>query len=154
MFEIKEVAPTQQKNAFWAKDIKVARELNKDKNPDPVNVSVLRKGIKTALSRKREKSEKPIEEVKFEAPPPPMRLPFAKQSLGATLALQPRHQQPIGQSGRLGSFWASVGNHGEEEDNVRYVGLEDMASLLGFDADDDEIDHAAVARKIGRGRYL
>jgi hypothetical protein len=44
------------------------------------------------------------------------------------------------------------------DDNVRYVGLEDMAKLLGFDQEDEEedvkIDHAAVARGIGRGRYI
>jgi hypothetical protein len=36
------------------------------------------------------------------------------------------------------------------------VGLEDMAALLGFDEEDEAvlIDHAAVARQIGRGRYI
>ena len=49
----------------------------------------------------------------------------------------------------------------DETDNprishVRYVGLEDMATLLGFDEEDEAvpIDHAAVARQIGSGRSI
>jgi hypothetical protein len=54
------------------------------------------------------------------------------------------------------SFTALTEEDVAKDDNVRYVGLEDMASLLGFDQEDeeDEIDHAAVAKRIGRGRYL
>jgi len=46
MFEIKEVAPTKNKSAFWAKDIKVApRSLNECEKPKPVNMGVIKKGL-------------------------------------------------------------------------------------------------------------
>jgi hypothetical protein len=129
---------------------------DKDK-PDPVDVGVLRKGVKTALARRREKSEKPIDKVRLEALPPTIGVPLAKQSLGMALAMSPHPGQPLSH-GRAGLFWASDphAEDDEEDENVRYVGLEDMATLLGFDEEDGEtpIDHAAVARRIGRGRYL
>lgn len=147
MFEIKEVAPTKQKNAFWANDIKEARELNKGEKPQPVNVNVLRKGIKAAL-RKKSDSDKPVKAVKIRAP---KRQPSEKASVGTAFAFH-----PTATSHPVAAGWNSALSEEEIDDNVRYVGLEDMAALLGFDREeeDDAIDHAAVASRIGRGRYL
>lgn len=153
MFEIKEVAPTKAKSAFWAKDIKEARELN-SKPSKPVNIGIVRKGLKAALQRKSG-DKRPVKTVKIR---PPKREPSEKASLGATFALRPTTFPA------MAAGWESRLSEDEEEvvdDNVRYVGLEDMATLLGFDQEDEEeeedvvdIDHAAVARKIGHGRYL
>lgn len=132
--------------AFWSKDIKEARELNKGDKPPPVNLTKLKQGIMAALGRT---SDKPVKSVKIA---PPQREPSQRASLGAAFAFQPT-SHPI-------SGWSAqaLGEEEKEEvvdDNVRYVGLEDMAKLLGFDSEDeDEIDHEAVARGIGRGRYL
>lgn len=160
MFEIKEVAPTQKKNAFWAKDIKIARELNKGKRekPPPVDVSVLKRGVQTALNRKRADSDPPVDTIRFQ-PPPPRQKPIGGDrsvSLDAALSLDPEHRRPFRRSMFTGSMWAPTVPE-VEDDNVRYVGLEDMAKLLGFDEEDDDaetIDHAAVGRNLGRGRYL
>jgi hypothetical protein len=119
--------------------------LNKEKggNPPPVNITVLREGIKTALGRKQSKSDKPQKRVNFD-----------KTALNAAVALKARERRSI----PFGPAWSStLSEESDEDDNLRYIGLEDMANLLGFDDDDDDtvaIDHAAVARRIGRGRYL
>ena len=46
----------------------------------------------------------------------------------------------------------------EDEDDVRYVGLEDMGRLLGFDEDDEDdeavLENASAYGRIGWGRYL
>ena len=46
----------------------------------------------------------------------------------------------------------------KESDSIRYVGLEDMAALLGFDREDEEneavVDPRAVASRYGHGRFL
>jgi len=142
MFEIKEVAPTKQKSAFWAKDIKEAREFNKGNKP--VNVNVLRKGLAAAL---RKKSDKPVENVKIQ---PPKREPSERATLGTAFAFHP--------TSHPGWSSALLSEEEKDDENVRYVGLEDMAALLGFDQEDDEdevpINHAAVARHIGQGRYI
>lgn len=56
-------------------------------------------------------------------------------------------------------MFGTQGNAADEEvdDNVQYVGLEDMGRLLGLDEDDDgevAIDHTAIGRRVGRGRYI
>lgn len=68
-----------------------------------------------------------------------------------------------GLTAMFGSLFAGFGSGSaqapaavEEDDNVRYVGLEDMAALLGFDKEDDDYyaDHENVANHIGTGRYI
>lgn len=154
MFEIKEVAPTKEKSAFWAKDIKEARELNTKGGDRNINVGVLRKGIKAAL---RKKSDKPVETVKIV---PPRQASYRTESVGTAFAFRPT-THPAG--GAAAASYTVLSEEPKEhenkhvtDDNVRYVGLEDMASLLGFDQEDedDAIDHAAVATRLGRGRYL
>lgn len=142
MFEIKEVAPTQSKNAFWAKDIKVARELNQKKDLPPVDVSVIRRGLKSALNRTP--SEKPVNKIKLQ--------PFKRGDKGAVdsaatrnfnlnsaFALERRRNK--NQSRSFFGWGAAAEDEGEgdeeTDENVRYVGLEDMARLLGFDDDDE-----------------
>jgi len=136
MFEIKEVAPTQAKSAFWAKDIKVARELNKEKRP--VDMSVIRQGLKSAFNRSQ--SEKPVNDVrpKRDKGSPPW-VAARNNNLNSVFAFEKRKRN----KSRFNFFGASVEEEPEDEaadENVRYVGLEDMAKLLGFDYDSDE-DH-------------
>jgi len=141
MFEIKEVAPSQSKNAFWAKDIKVARELNQERDLPPVDVSVIRKGLKSALNRTP--SEQPVNKVKFQ---PYRRSVKAAMDSNATrnfnlasaFALQNR---PKENQSRFFFGWGAAeedeaGGDEEADENVRYVGLKDMARLLGFDDED------------------
>lgn len=148
MFEIKEVAPTKQKTAFWAKDLREARELN-TKGNKPINVKVLLEGLKAAL---RKKTDKPVDTVKIQAP---KREPSERTTLGTAFAFRPTSHPAGGWSATLSEEEPEIV---ENDDNVRFVGLEDMARLLGFDQEDDEeesvIDHAEVARRIGHGRYM
>ena len=111
-------------------------------------MGVLRNGLKAAL---RKNSDKPIE-VKIGLP---KRRPYGKAPLGSGFAMHPTSHPD--------AVWNSALSEEDldETDNprilrVRYVGLEDMAALLGFDEEDEAvlIDHAAVARQIGRGRYI
>lgn len=147
-----EVAPTKEKSAFWSKDIKVARELNKGEKPPPVNVSILRQGVKDALNQG---SDVPIDSIRFKVSPRRGRMQ-RNGSLETLLALE-SHERKANEAGLLGPLW-DYSTHGRapatEDDNVRYVGLEDMGRLLGFADEDDDFDHAAVGRKIGRGRYI
>ena len=144
MFEIKEVAPTQSKNAFWAKDIKVARELNKKKSP-PVDASVIRRGLKSALNR--EPSDRPVSKVELQ--PSPRRksataAPRPYNNLNAAFSLEQRKKTTSSFFNPL--FWGigadkEGGMDGEgtdDGDNVQYVGLEDMANLLGFNSEEDD----------------
>lgn len=165
MFEIKEVAPAKEKNAFWAKDIKIARELNTEakagEKPRPVNFSIIRKGAKTALTRREsggEKTPSTISEVRIR-PPSPKSRPYDRPSINAAFALHPSRSKihtsasPVFTTRRR----MSTIDEKEEDDDVRYVGLEDMGTLLGFDVDSDDeesVDPAAVAKKLGHGRYI
>ena len=192
MFEIKEVAPAKEKSAFWARDLKVARELNKSGSMSelpPVNVNKISEGIRTALGRRKNKDKdaadsKPVGTVKVLPPVPPrrasqLRLPMTPygpfRPLGETWQLgyasTPRRRRggPAKQtedaSNEIVSLFEELPfhdapDHGRDDD-IQYVGLEDMAALLGFDKEDedeeddwDTIDHVAIARRLGRGRYI
>ena len=163
MFEIKEVAPAEQKIAFWARDIKMAREFNKgggDKQK-PVDVKVLRQGVGRVLA-KREKSDSHIPKVKIRTP---VRSKSSSNvvTVDTLFPLGPRggsrpNQYPVFST----SAW-NDSTHGpeiedEDEDDVRYVGLEDMGRLLGFDEDDEDdeavLENASAYGRIGWGRYL
>lgn len=116
MFGIKEVAPTKEKNAFWARDLKVAAELNQSPNPAPINVSVLQQGLQTAM-HKHGKDKK----VKIRAP-------------RRKYIAQPDSFR------RKKALWGSADTSDEENnsDDVEYVELAQMVALLGFNKDDDE----------------
>ena len=91
MFHIKEVTPTEDKSAFWDKDIKAARELNKKgAKPPPLNFGVLVRGLKSALRRKEKAGAEThkVEEVKLVPPVPPPR--FEETSLNTAFAFQVR----------------------------------------------------------------
>lgn len=177
MFEIKEVTPQKKKSAFWAKDIKVARELNTgSEKPPPVDISLIKQGIQSALDKEAEPGEK----VMFGphlmyGPHVPRHLQrlSSKNLDGDTFPpMSPQQQRKTvfgggggGLAGIFGSLLSSFGGRqtkeeeqaAEEDPNVRFVGLEDMGALLGFDAEDDdydEIDYAQVAQHIGTGRYI
>jgi hypothetical protein len=159
------VAPTKKKNAFWSRDIKAARELNKNatakgETPPPVNVSIIRKGVKTALNQM---NQAPVGTVRFQQPP--QRRPQPAGGLGSTFAMHSKRTNAdpsyYGNYGMFGSgptmFGVKSADDEEEvDDNVRYVGMEDMGRLLGFDEEEDEvaIDHTAIGRRVGRGRYI
>lgn len=152
MFQVKEVAPTEKKNAFWAKDLKVARELNKKEKPRPVNFGILRRGVKSAI---KDKEKKEVDKVQIKPPPrhrktPSTGLGGVGVNLGNALAIRGHRRNKTNES-----VWGAVAEEEDVDENVRYVGLEDMAKLLGFDQEDDElIDHAAVGRRVGKGHYL
>jgi hypothetical protein len=140
MFEIKKVAPLEGKKAFWTKDIKLAREWNRGEKPPPIDVNLLRSGLRTAMARSHSVSNIPSE-----------------------VKIQPqRRQSETGPSALGGSLWVTpmipeVFNEDDHGHNGRYVGLEDMGALLGFDDEDDIYQNAAIARRLkrrGRGRYL
>lgn len=152
MFEIKEVAPTQAKSAFWAKDIKAARELNQKKDCPPVNVSVIRQGLKSALNR--QPSEKPVSKVKIQ--PSPRRKPAATRPYNLNSAFAFEKRKDAARPSIWGASAAEEEDKDEEEvdDNVRYVGLEDMAKLLGFDEEDEDEDATVVAGTSGKWRFF
>mmetsp|Transcript_7090 Transcript_7090/g.11224 ORF Transcript_7090/g.11224 Transcript_7090/m.11224 type:complete len:774 (-) Transcript_7090:103-2424(-) len=61
MFEIKEVSKFEKKAAFWANDLKMARELNKGSNgekPAPVNIELIRRGLQSAAKHRPYHSER------------------------------------------------------------------------------------------------
>ena len=160
MFEIKEVAPTESKGAFWERDIKLARELNRKgktsgDNPPPVDFRTLARGLKSALSRKHvhdpNDDSAPIDAVKIQ--PPRVRTHHREASLDSAFAFQSK--QSIG---RLSVWEEEQGETARKGDNVQYVGLDDMPHILGFDkvgrADVDSIDSVGIARMIGKGRYI
>lgn len=176
MFEIKEVTPQKKKSAFWAKDIKVARELNKgNEKPPPVDISLIKQGIQSALDKEQQNAE-PGERIVFG--PHLMYGPRAPQHLQRTSSknldsdafppMSPGQagRKKIGDGGGLAGLFgslfsgfggASAQKQEEPDDNVRFVGLEDMGALMGFDVEDDdydEIDYARVAQRIGKGRYI
>ena len=153
MFEFKEVRATDSKGAFWDRDIKLARQLNKKvkrgEKPPPVDFSVIHAGLKTALAKGKSKDDKKIDEVKIR-PPPQGRPRYEQASLNSAFSMRKRRTPVYERNGLWGNNLARVD---EDNENVEYVGLEDMAGLLGFDADEDNalIDNAA---RIGRGRYF
>jgi len=146
MFEVKEVSPTKQKNAFWSKDIKEARKLNKEKKPSGINISVLRRGLKAAL---RKKTKEPVKTVKIR--PAPKRDPSEIGSLGDAFAFAPPPPSD--------AVWKSVRtliNESQDQDeqveDAKYVGLKDMAFLLGLDSEEeeDEVDEDPIERVLSR----
>lgn len=165
MFEIKEVSPAQKKSAFWAKDIKVARELNKGRasKPAPVDVSVLKEGIRSAFAREESGRQllKSQESEKGVRPTPPASPPTLSTTLEVPTT-PPAPQRKAGSDGIasfIRSLWSGGGASQTPDEvvdyDLRYVGLEDIGKLLGFDEEDDyKMDHAAIAANIGKGRYI
>jgi len=131
MFKIKEVAPTEQKGAFWERDLKAARELKKE----PINLGVILDGIKSALSIGKGDEEQSAPQTTIKIKPHSLRrrsLSYSTQSpLDAAFAYHPHR--------RGAQIWGPEGLakvEEEKDENVRYVGLEDMATLLGVDEED------------------
>ena len=152
MFQIKEVAPTTEKNAFWDRDIKVARKLNQEDKPPPVDLTKIREALKNVLKKSPDEKSEELKEIKFRRTSMPTRLD--SPTVGDAFALNPR-QHSLGNE----RLWASAIAEGEneEDENIRYVGLEDMANLLGFNRDEDEFavdPRANVRRNHSSGRYF
>ena len=161
MFHIKEVAPAEEKGAFWDRDIRVARELNKKgksgEKPPPLNFSVLLRGLKSAIARKQGADAEPVKDVQLMKPPPPTPPRYEQASLNTAFAFKPPHKRTSYKN--ESPVWGEdLPNVEKESDSIRYVGLEDMAALLGFDREDEEneavVDPRAVASRYGHGRYL
>ena len=158
MFHIKEVSPTENKGAFWARDIRLARELNaKGKTGDqqpPVDTSAIRNGLVSALSKKKLMEDGPTKPIKIK---PPRRQPvrtYSQSDINAAFAFKPKKRKPSTFPGE--SLWwrdlVATAPATEEED-AEYVGLEDMAALFAEEEEDDE-DNVIIWTRYGRGRYI
>lgn len=107
MFQIKEVAPTRSKNPFWARDIKVARAIQKGKKGD-VDLEAVKVGLQEAIAREREEEKKGTND-----------------------------QRPIlidrrpGRNDSLGSF--RVQGPPPLDDGAHFYSLEDIGKILGFE---------------------
>ena len=152
MFEIKEVAPTEQKSAFWAKDIKVARELNSAKQKKEVDMTVVKDALKTQLNRRRQGTDKPIHDIEW--------LDTNRHNMYAvgspTFSLDSRFTlQPQRMRYTKSDSEADRRSYSTKED-VKYVSVEDVASLLGLQGEDEDylVEPSAVTSRIGLGRYL
>ncbi|CAB9497030.1 Domain of unknown function (DUF389) [Seminavis robusta] len=166
MFHFKEVAPTESKGAFWAKDIKVAREWNtkrsaSGKPPPLVDMSVVTNGVKSALHKRRKErsneakekeSLRPIKTVKIK---PPKRIPstsrYDRPNLNSAFAFKPtskralytpldRHQYAQGDPalGIVQEEKESKDDLRDDESEAFYVDLSDMAVLLGLDDEEED----------------
>lgn len=164
MFHVKEVSPSENKGAFWARDLRVAREINKKKKEGkarPVDAKALRDGIISALSKKNLfDDKKPAEKVKIRAPHPvvrPYRQGYQPTNLNAAFAFKPQrqstnntHDQPL--------WWRDlVETEAAEEEDAQYINLDAVADLLGvgsYDDDDDDDIPAVYWTRYGGGRYI
>jgi hypothetical protein len=144
MFAIKEVAPSKSKSAFWARDIKVARAIQK--GSQEVNLDVIKAGLQDALERdRRAKTEgtanggAPDGAASIASRFMRRRNQRQASSKGASnfsfnLATNPVDDViPIVDTQKIGLVGSTP-----LTDDLRYVGLEDMAALLGFDEDEEE----------------
>ena len=124
MFAIKEVEPskhdTQSTSAFWSRDIKVARAIQKGNKS--VDMDVIKEGIQKELQVRR-KEGKPVV--------PPTTKPGLVSTRSLSDGIPPRKI-----SARSRSLDDVLLEVKDEKGSDRYVGLEDMANFLGFDEED------------------
>lgn len=192
MFKIKEVAPTKAKSAFWSRDIKIARNVNKGggSKSKKVDTEVIREGLKEALKREQQmknevgpadtatlrwrkkravrKAAGPRSGVTFNLavnPVPMENINHMNEGSAKAVGLDDLVKPfpirgvpgnngvrtvPIGASavGTAPPLGASVAESKTPlTDDVRYVGLEDMAALLGFeDEDEDGVEDVEPSR--------
>jgi uncharacterized hydrophobic protein (TIGR00271 family) len=158
MFHIKEVAPTTEKNAFWDRDIKYARELNKEETPPPVNITKIREALKNILKKSPDEPPTPEPKMRKEVrrasmPAMPDRI-HSPATVGNVFAMHPRQH-----SFNNPRLFSAIVEDAEDDDDIRYVGLEDMGNLLGFNNDEDEFrDPRTNVRRnhssLSSGRYF
>ena len=84
MFHIEEVAPTKSKSAFWSRDIKVARAIQKGSKG--VNLDMIKAGLQDAIMKEREE-KKPVDKESVKKPTIKKRKP--KESSGDTTSICP-----------------------------------------------------------------
>lgn len=135
MFKIKEVAPSKTKSAFWAKDIKTARAVQRGKKD--VDLDVIKTGIEDALEKERKNtSAQPGKEGIYWAKPPRYWNRRGQRNGSGNFSFN-LQENPIDEIAPIPDF---VGGPTPLTDDIRYVGLEDMGALLGFldDSDDEE----------------
>lgn len=119
MFQIKEVAPTKSKSAFWSRDIKVARAIQK--GSQDVNLDVIKAGLQDVI--KKERKEKKVGGA------PRKRRGDSNLSFNMS-------SNPVDETAPIVNIQEFVGVT-PLADDVKYYGLEDMAHLFGFDEEDD-----------------
>lgn len=156
MFQIKQVAPAEQKNAFWSRDLQVARELNQsNEKPPPIDVTILRQGVQYWEQQRNRPGTDP--DVRFR-PGKASRNGADGTTLAAAFATNAKtHRRKW--SGPLWNGTADANTPDVEQQakrEIQFVGLEDMGTLLGFDQEDESegVNPAEVARRLGKGRYL
>lgn len=167
MFQVKEVAPIKSKSAFWANDIKVARAIktgNKDIDMDVIKAGLqdaiekedkIRRrrrgtdrgsgGIHVGVAGSENDYVTPLPRVFDDRVKNSNKLRFRRLRKNAPSAKATNVNWNM-------SSGPSIDEYAMEEtlledvitgpsplvDQERYIGLEHMASLLGFDDDDDE----------------
>jgi hypothetical protein len=124
MFAIKEVAPSKTKSAFWARDIKVARAIQKGSKE--VDLDVLKAGLQDAIEKGR-KEKHPT------AAPPGSRFMRRRQNFSFNMAVNP--VDDIAPIVDLEEYAGPT----PLTDDIKFYGLEDMATLLGFDEEAEEV---------------
>jgi hypothetical protein len=145
MFAIKEVAPSKSKSAFWARDIKVARAIQK--GSQEVNLDVIKAGLQDALERDRR--------ARTGGGAANNGAPDGGTSITSRFMRRRNQRQASIKGGSNFTFnlatnpvddvipivdTQKIGLDGSTPltDDLRYVGLEDMAALLGFEEDEQE----------------
>ncbi len=64
MFNIKEVAPTRSKSAFWSQDIKVARAVQNG-SKSSMNLEAVKSGLQYAITKERKEKNMKKKDQKF-----------------------------------------------------------------------------------------
>ena len=122
MFQIKEVAPAKSKSAFWSRDIKVARAIQK--GSQGVDLEVIKEGLQDVI--KKERKQKMSNTV------------ARKKRPGGSLTFN-MNANPIDDAAPIVDIQEYAGPT-PLADDVKYLGLEDMARLFRFDEDDEYED--------------
>ena len=170
MFQVKEVAPIKSKSAFWANDIKVARAIktgNKDIDMDVIKVGLQDAIEKEDKIRRRRRGTgrgsgsinggvagSENEDVTPLPHDSDDRVKNSNNKLRFQRLRKNAHSAKATNVNWNMSSGPSIDEYAMEEtllediitgpsplvDSERYIGLEDMAALLGFDDDDEEYE--------------
>lgn len=139
MFRIKEVAPTRSKSAFWSRDIKVARAIQKGSKD--VNLDVIKAGLQDAIKKERDQEKAIVRQKQHKRHKHRGDIPF-------NIAVNPEVAPvlDVGDFERPASFRK---DSSIRRNNNTTFSMRDMADLLGVDSDDsdDETVPAGVRRR-------
>lgn len=120
MFQIKEVAPARAKSAFWSRDIKVARAIQKGSKD--VDLEVIKEGLQEAIKKERSTQRPSIAGSKT-------------RSKRTNLTFN-MNVNPVDEVAPIVDIEKYTGSS-PLDDNGRFYGLSDMAHLFGLDEEDD-----------------